>query len=122
VGWEEFLRVQQDVLTALSSLIAMADVQTRQLPDDVKGPARDIVGHYQDRLEAFYVLTGAIVAGDLAAEEDAGAAYNAISNPSVIAPLLERLFDAPTLRASLEAEGVTPEEMIAAIMGAIPNG
>ncbi len=121
VGWEEFLRVQQDVLVAQGSLIAMAELQVSGLPSDVQGPVRDVVEHYSQRLDAFYGLAIAIVAGDLAAEEDAATAYNAISNASVITPLLEELFRAPTIRSTFEAEGVDPDDLLAAVMGAVPE-
>jgi len=121
VSWEEFLSVQQDVIVEQLRLVAAAGVRVAGFPPDTQGPANDLIAHYQERIDAFDRLVMAIVGGDVAAEEKAAAEYAAIVNPSVMMPLIEELMRTPTVMPVMEAEGITVDEMIAAIMGAAPD-
>ena len=118
VGWEDFLRVQQDTLVALATLVGTADVQISQLPPDVQRPAYELIEHYQQRLNAFDRWARAIVAGDPVAEEAAAAEYNSISNAVVIIPLMEDLLNSPTIRSALQAEGASPADLLDVMLGA----
>lgn len=121
VGYDEFLRVHQEVLTGQASLIASTDLQVGALPADLQSAASAIVEHYQQRLGALDSWGRAIIAGDISAEEAAFAEYNAISNIDVLVPLMEALLTTPTLGAVMEADGVTPDQMIQAILGVLPD-
>ena len=121
VGWEEFLRIQQDVLVAQAKNVATARVQVSQLPPDLQEPVSDIIDHYANRMLAFQAWTDAIVTGDLAGEEKAVDAYQSISSPPVIIPLLENFVDTPTIRAAFESEGVTSEEFMKAMFADLPD-
>lgn len=111
-SWSGFLATQDRVYRAQVSLLSKTSLALSELSGELGNAGYAVLDHYGHRLELLEVIFAAVVQGDDETFHTVGEDYQALTSPTTVIPLLERLFSTPELEALLRAEGYSTTDLI----------
>lgn len=120
VSLEQFVAVQSEVQADQGALLAKVRLWAGGLPQELEVAADPVLDHYEQRFSLLRdEVFPAAVGSDDVAFQDALANYQSLTRPAAVSDVLLEAFSAPVVRDRLAAEGTSPEELVATIVGVV---